>query len=363
MPATGYPFQMAGGMPVVTAPAGIDATTVSELRAILFEWLSRGHTTVVVDLTATQFCDSAGLRELAWAHKRAVAHGGELRLVVPAEGALQRVFTVTGATGIIPHFPTLRQALAYQPAAAARSLRWDSPPEPAGRPASAAAHVREHSGQAADRRSCAHCGAAFAPQHEDARFCGDDCRAAWNFEHLGDPDVEASALNWSIAAMSEAAARLPVVRAWDQERAFAAIGEAVWWTTMVDAILVRHYTRAYDAVMAGHTSAERRSIAETLAGLRFARNWISRGAPLGEAIEPGTGTRRITQWTWKPIPEPAYAWLPPRAEAWELARYRAYQARLAGHTIRETFGQAVTFLTLTGASAAPSTDGSNQQPS
>src|SRR5215472_15192831 len=66
MPATGYPFQMAGGMPVVTAPSGIDATTVSELRAILFEWLSRGHTTVVVDLTATQFCDSAGLRELAW---------------------------------------------------------------------------------------------------------------------------------------------------------------------------------------------------------------------------------------------------------------------------------------------------------
>ena len=61
MPATGYPFQMAGGVPVVTAPAEIDTSNAGELRAILFEWQSRGHA-VVVDLTGTQFCDSVGLR-------------------------------------------------------------------------------------------------------------------------------------------------------------------------------------------------------------------------------------------------------------------------------------------------------------
>jgi|SRR5215831_2634065 len=115
--------------------------------------------------------------------------------------------------------------------------------------------------------------------------------------------------------------------------------------------------------MAAHTPAGRRLIAETLAGLRFARNWISRGAPLGEAIETGAGTRRITQWTWKPIPEPAHAWLPPRAQAWELARYRAYQARLAGHAIGETVGQFVPFLALIGANATSATDISNPQPS
>ena len=53
---------------------------------------------------------------------------------------------------------------------------------------------------------------------------------------------------------------------------------------------------------------------------------------------------------------PALAGLPPRAQAWELARYRAYQACLAGHTIGKTFGQAVAFLTLTGANAASGTD-------
>ena len=76
----------------------------------------------------------------------------------------------------------------------------------------------------------------------------------------------------------------------------------------------------------------------------------------GEVVEPGAGSRRITRWTWEPTSEPALAWLPPRAQAWELARYRAYQARLAGHTIGKTFGRAVTFLTITGANAAASSD-------
>jgi anti-sigma B factor antagonist len=115
MPATEYSFQMAGGMPVVTAPAEIDTTTAGQLREILVAWHSRGHTTVIVDLTGTQFCDSAGLRELVVAHKRAVAGGGGLRLVIPAGGVFLRIFTVTGLDGIIPHFATLGQALGRCP--------------------------------------------------------------------------------------------------------------------------------------------------------------------------------------------------------------------------------------------------------
>jgi anti-sigma B factor antagonist len=342
---------MVGGVPVVTVPAEIDTTTAGELRAILFEWQGRGHATVVVDLTTTQFCDSVGLRELVWAHKRAVADGGGLRLVIPGDGAVLRVFTVTGLDGVIPRFATLTQALARVPAAA-RPLRRGPASGTGPAPASPRAHVREHRGVAAESRSCEQCGAAFVPQREHARFCSGDCRAAWNREHLGDPAVEASALTWSIAAMSEATARLPAVRVWDQHRAFAAIGEAVWWITMVDATLVRHHPAAYDTVLAAHTPAGRQLIEETLAGLRYVRNWISRGAGLEEAIDTGEGNRRITGWTWKRVPEPALAWLPPRAQQWELARHRAYQARLAGRTIGHTFGQAVTFLTLTGADAA-----------
>jgi anti-sigma B factor antagonist len=352
MPATDYPFQMTGGVPVVTAPAEIDTTTSGELRAMLFEWHSRGHTTVVVDLTGTRFCDSAGLRELARAHKRAAADGGGLRLVTRADGAFMRIFTIIGLDGVIPHFATLEQALARVPAAAIRPVRRGPARKPAAAPASPPAHVRKRGGPVADSRRCEQCGATFVPAREHARFCTSGCRAAWNRDHLGDPVVEASALTWSMAAMNEAAARLPLVK--DQPRAFAAIGEAVWWITMVDATLVRHNLGAYDTVMAAHTPAERRRISETLAGLRFVRNWISRAAGPDEVIETGTGTRRITHWTWKPVPGPDLARLPPRAQAWEQSRYRAYHARLAGHTIGETFGQAVTFLTLTWSTAAAS---------
>ena len=36
------------------------------------------------------------------------------------------------------------------------------------------------------------------------------------------------------------------------------------------------------------------------------------------------------------MPEPDLGSLPPRGQAWEMTRYRAYQAQLAGHTIGET---------------------------
>jgi anti-sigma B factor antagonist len=356
MSATTYPFQMAGGVPVVTTPAEIDMTTAGQLRAVLFEWHTRGHATVVVDMTGTQFCDSAGLRELVRAHKRARAKGGELRLVLPADGAVPRVFTVTGLDHLIPHFAALEQAPDLVPTATGRprrrGLHQGSLAGPTGSPAEA-----WEQGAVADSRACEQCGIGFVPQREHARFCSADCRAAWNREHMGDPAVEASALQWSVTAMSEATGRLAEVKVWDRPRAFAAIGETVWWITMVDATLVRHHPGLYDAARAARGPAGE-LIDQTLAGLRFVRNWMGRDGGLSELIETGglsTGNRRITRWTWKPAPEPVLASFPPRGRAWEMARYRAYQAHLVGDAIGQTFGRAVTFLTLTGANAASAT--------
>jgi hypothetical protein len=211
-------------------------------------------------------------------------------------------------------------------------------------------------GPLADTRACQQCGRVFVPQREHARFCGVGCRAAWNREHLGDPAVEASALQWSVTAMSEATGRLPGLEVRDEPQALAAIGEAVWWVTMVDATLVRHHRQVYDAVLAAGGAAGWRRTEATLAGLRFVRNRIGRGAGLEELIDSAGATQgRVAGWTWKPAPEPALGHLPPRGQAWEMARYRAYQAGLAGHTIGETFRRAVTFLTVTGADAASTT--------
>ena len=46
------------------------------------------------------------------------------------------------------------------------------------------------------------------------------------------------------------------------------------------------------------------------------------------------------------LPEPDLGSLPPRGQAWEMTRYQAYQAQLAGQTIGETFGRAAAFLKL-----------------
>jgi hypothetical protein len=149
------------------------------------------------------------------------------------------------------------------------------------------------------------------------------CRAAWNREHTGDLTAGASALVWSITALSDTIERLTRMRAWDKPRAFAVIGEAVWWVTIVDATLVRHHPDAYDTVMTGQAPAQRQLVEATLAGLRFVRNRIGDEADLAEFIEPGdagpgAGQRRITGWIWKPLPEPALGSLSPRGQAWEM---------------------------------------------
>jgi hypothetical protein len=200
----------------------------------------------------------------------------------------------------------------------------------------------------------------FVPRREHARFCTVPCRVAWNREHMGDLAAEASALQWSITAMSETTQRLLQMRVWDQARALAVIGEAVWWITIVDATLVRHHLGAYDGVADGQAPAERGRTEGTLAGLRFVRNRIGRKVSLAKFVEPGAPDpdigARITGWTWRPVPEPALSWLPPRAQAWEMTRYQAYQAQLAGHTIGETFGRSAAFLTLTAANATDIAD-------
>jgi hypothetical protein len=213
----------------------------------------------------------------------------------------------------------------------------------------------------ADTRDCEQCGTSFVPRREHARFCSPACRAAWNREHTGDLKAGTSALRWSITAMNDTTQRLSQVTAWDRPRAFAVIGEAVWWVTIVDATLVRHHLDAYDRVIAGQAPADRQLTQETLAGLRFVRNRIGDEADLAEFVNPGgtgpdRGNGHITGWTWKPVPKPELTSVARRRRSWEMRRYQAYQAQLAGHTIGETFTRAAAFLQLAVADAPPLTD-------
>ena len=164
---------------------------------------------------------------------------------------------------------------------------------------------------------------------------------AWNREHAGVPAAPAVAIDWSVTAMTEAAGRLAAARSWDHLRMAAAVAEAVWWVTLVDATLVRYHPRSYETALA-EKGVRRRRTEETLEGLRYVRN------QLGKSVEPAEFICRAdgegAAWAWSPLPEPKLAGLTPRARRWELSRYRAYQARLAGHDIAQTFARCTRFL-------------------
>jgi len=109
---------MINGVPVVEASEEIDVCNAEQLRLVLLECCSRGHETVVVDMTGTRFCDSSGFSALVAAHKRALAEGGGLRLVIPAGSRVLRTFTMIGLGRFIPRFGSLEQALVPGPPAA-----------------------------------------------------------------------------------------------------------------------------------------------------------------------------------------------------------------------------------------------------
>jgi anti-sigma B factor antagonist len=102
---------MINGVAVVSAPDEIDAASAEQLRAVLLEASRRGQARVVVDMTRTRFCDSAGFSALLAAHKQGLAEDGGLRLVIPADSRVLRIFTVIGLGRFIPRFASLDEAL------------------------------------------------------------------------------------------------------------------------------------------------------------------------------------------------------------------------------------------------------------
>jgi anti-anti-sigma factor len=110
------------GVPVVSTPAEIDVTTADLLQAVLIEAASGDERIAVVDLSRSRFCDSAGLNTILRAHLRLAEQGRELRVVIPATGAVPRALQLIGMDRYLRCFASLEQALT-QPRKAA------TPPE------------------------------------------------------------------------------------------------------------------------------------------------------------------------------------------------------------------------------------------
>jgi len=110
VPEISFPVEVVEGVPVVTAPEEIDIANAAGLRAALLEVAEPGRALVVVDMSRTRFCDSAGLNALVAAARQARAEGGEVRLVVVGE-AVARIVALTGVDRVIPVYASLEDAL------------------------------------------------------------------------------------------------------------------------------------------------------------------------------------------------------------------------------------------------------------
>jgi anti-sigma B factor antagonist len=112
MSAGGYEVQRAGQHAVITMPAEIDAATADEARRALLAAVSSGAAILVIDMSRTTFCDSAGLKAIIAAHTQATQAGIQLRLVATA---VLRIITIVGIDQLIPVYPTLEAALTESP--------------------------------------------------------------------------------------------------------------------------------------------------------------------------------------------------------------------------------------------------------
>jgi anti-anti-sigma factor len=109
-----FPVTWSDRTAVVTLPVEIDAANADAVRETLLSVLNAGAAGLVVDMTATTFCDSAGITALVRAARRADANGATMRLAITAPPVL-RVFNLVGIDRVIEIYPSADAALASLP--------------------------------------------------------------------------------------------------------------------------------------------------------------------------------------------------------------------------------------------------------
>lgn len=79
----------------ITVPGRLDAVQAADLRVAIDDALENDIARFVVDLSQTEFVDSAGLAALANGMKHARRVGGDLRVVRATNPDAARVFSLT----------------------------------------------------------------------------------------------------------------------------------------------------------------------------------------------------------------------------------------------------------------------------
>ena len=105
-----YPVLWVGQAAVISAPVEVDVTNADDIVNCLLSAVSNGARVLIVDMTATTFCDCAAVHAIVTCWKRAAAEGIPLRLAAGAP-AVTLVLAITGASRVIDTRPTVAAAL------------------------------------------------------------------------------------------------------------------------------------------------------------------------------------------------------------------------------------------------------------
>ena len=93
---------------ILSVRGEVDIATVGELEDKIAA-LDNPQAGLILDLTATDFMDSSGLRLLVSTHERFVAEGARFRLAV-GPGPISRLLEVTGLMGHLDVHDTVEEA-------------------------------------------------------------------------------------------------------------------------------------------------------------------------------------------------------------------------------------------------------------
>jgi anti-anti-sigma factor len=91
-------------------PVELDVSNAAAVREQLLLVLNQGASILIIDMTASTFCDCAGASAVVRAFRRASAAGARVRLVSGGP-AIERIFGLLGIGRIIDVYPSLAAAI------------------------------------------------------------------------------------------------------------------------------------------------------------------------------------------------------------------------------------------------------------
>ncbi|HVT68761.1 MAG TPA: STAS domain-containing protein [Trebonia sp.] len=103
-----------GAIAVVRLPAEVDLRLADSVRESLLTLINEGAHALIVDMTGTEFCDSAGMHALIRASQRAAANKTQMRIAI-AYTAVLRVLELTAVDRLLDVHPDVSSAIASLP--------------------------------------------------------------------------------------------------------------------------------------------------------------------------------------------------------------------------------------------------------